>query len=639
MKRGQITIFIIMGLVIMLAVSYFIFIREKSIIQLEQINPELLPVQSFIETCIINTGKEGLTTLGLNGGYIYFPPYIEENPDSYISRSPTPELKNPYWWFDGISRVPTKEFMQDQISRYVTENLPECLNSFDVFSNKYEVIEHGDMGTITEIGNSMESLVKIETMYPLEIKDKFNKTLAEIDRFRVEVPVRLNAAHTLARRIMESENAGGFMEKKVIDLIAMDDDIPDTGGPKFQCNKLQWQVEPIKNKLKMLMTENFPYIKIRGSNFTPDRYVPLPDIAPWASLPETYNASYYWHHYIWEVGDEDYSNMKVGFTYDNYELEWLNDFYIRPNNYPIIESNSQRGNQMLSFFCMHIWHFTYDVKFPVKVTIVDQDTRKNDEFSFIFAFQGSIDHNEPRRDTFAITDYQTSNIIRDDEFCSSELDNTMRFYAIENTTTGYELKGVNLSFVCGRYECPLGLTTPDYSMYGTPYWQGVMPRCTLGILRAKKEGYADSQRFISSETEGAFYIYMRPVKEINYSVVKHEYMGSGIPNAPAQKLKDDESAIVIIKKPGFEETATYRTDQKIELLDRDDYDYDVEVYIMTNESMIGGYKGKWHASEIEMENAKEVVFHAVYKPFSDDTEMMMFFAGLPSYSNREPEFR
>ena len=68
--------------------------------------PEIAPIQVFIGSCIDQTATEALTILGMNGGYIDFPLSIESNPRSYLQSGPLDEIKNPYWWYDGISAIP-----------------------------------------------------------------------------------------------------------------------------------------------------------------------------------------------------------------------------------------------------------------------------------------------------------------------------------------------------------------------------------------------------------------------------------------------------------------------------------------------------------------------------------------------------
>ncbi|MFH2028057.1 MAG: hypothetical protein ABIJ08_02885 [Nanoarchaeota archaeon] len=653
-RKSQITVFIILGMVLVLGLSYFIFIREKSFQEVEKIDPELLPVQSFIEACMTNVGREALNILGENGGYVYILPEIANNPQSYLQINP--EQKYPYWWYDGTQRVPPLDFMEDQLMTYMNENLPTCLSGFEAFSSKFDIIGHSDISTIVEIGDSMDSLVKVEIRYDIEIKDKFNKTLAELDRFRVEVPVKLFAAYTLANNILDSENAQGFVERKVIDLITMDEEIPDTGGPKITCSKLQWNVEDIKKKLQLIMSYNLNQIKIKGTKFNPYSVIstePIPvyhEVSPGVYKTEfvepLYNNSYYMSHYVWDVGDEDWSNMHVSFIYDYWNLEWMNDFYIRPNKYPYLYSNSQQIGDIMSFLCMHIWHFSYDIKFPVKVVIVDDETMNNDEYKFNFAFQGSIDHLEPKRQTFSITDYQTENTIDDEEYCANTVKNDVLILAKINRTPFEEIKDVNLSFVCGRFVCYLGETKPDYTMGGIPMFRGKAPYCTSGFLRAWKEGYVDVEMYAQSTDDSTWNIYMEPLRILdNFTVVKHEDLGNGFVTPLGVELENDETALIILKakEKDFERTKFYSPNQtieeaieKFELLDKDDYTYNLEIYLMKGENMTGGYKGEWEVDKDLVKIAKQVKFHVVYKDLSDEAEMAAFFLGMGSYATLVP---
>ena len=96
-KRGQITVFIIIGLLVLLTYFVLTYYKKSTIEETELIMPELIPVQQFVETCTQNIAEEAIDLIGINGGYIYFPAWIENDHGSYLSTSPIKELKNPYW--------------------------------------------------------------------------------------------------------------------------------------------------------------------------------------------------------------------------------------------------------------------------------------------------------------------------------------------------------------------------------------------------------------------------------------------------------------------------------------------------------------------------------------------------------------
>ena len=633
-KRGQITAFIIIGLVILLAIFIIVYSRRESIMKRELINPEMVPIQDYVDSCTEDLAREALEIIGLTGGYIYFPKRVKNNPRSYLSLSPVKELGNPYWWYYGRSAIPSLEFIESQISRYVKENLAKCINNFSAFYNKYNVIELGGYDVVTKIG---EDDVMVTTIYPIEVQNKFNKTIAKLQRYIVRIPIRLKKVYTLAREIMESENRDYFIERKTIDLISMDRDIPTT-GTEIGCGKKRWLVSDVENKIRRLLEINLPFIKIRGTKFSRDEIIPFsPDPNPY-SVVDRYNESYYNYHYIWDIGDNVDNNMRVSFGYDK---NWDMDFYVRPKRGQVLESNAQRGAQLLSLLCLRIWHFTYDIIFPVKVTIVDEKTENNERYSFSFAFMASINHNQADRSNFAIDIFETKDEYTSEEFCR-DVTNEITIHAIEDVPGGIDIRGVNISFTCGKFVCPMGLTESDFESGGLPVLRKKFPYCVNGVLRGKKKGYEEAEMFIQTDRPRSYYLKMTPVRYLNVSVVKHKIVGDSV--GMAKRLDSNEKAVISIKnnEKKFEVNSVYPVEESIRLLDKDNFDYDVEIYLSDNGTteggyrIKGGYKGKWTVSYNALRLANNVTFHLVEGDFKSDEEKYLFFATLDKYSKKIP---
>jgi hypothetical protein len=638
-KRGQITVFIIIGLLIIFTFFVLSYYKKESIEDTAIINPELVPVQDFVKTCTKTIAREAIEIIGVNGGYIDFPLWVRSNPNSYLQLSPIPELKNPYWWFDGRDAIPPLDYIVKQIEDYTQERIGDCLDNFSAFKNEYEIEKLGDFDVIAEIG---EQDVTVKTIYPIEVKDKFNKTLAKLQNFPVTIPVRLKQVYDLANTIMERENKDFFIEKKAIDLISVDDDTPTT-GLEIQCGKKQWLLTDVENKIKELLQTNLPFIRIKGTNFDEgDRITPfqLQDINPFSDS-NTYNDSYYYYHYIWDVSDKDYKNMGVSFNYDE---RWPINLNVRPASGKILSSNPQRAGSILSMFCLHIWHFTYDIIFPVKVTVVDEETDRNERYSFTFAFKAQVNHNMPDRTNFAFESFDTRNTYQEEEFCS-DVTNTVTVFAQDKVTQN-DLSGVNLTFTCGRFICNMGLTETDWEKdpSGIPRLQKKFPYCANGILRGEKPGYEDGEMFIQTgrrlgtnpddQIGEAFNLILRPVREFNFTVVKHELLGQGI--GGEKPLGDDEQALITVKNTdeNFETFATYplETPQPLKLLDKDQFTYDLEIYTVNNETLTGGYKSDWTVTRVDLNLGRNITFHTVQKDFKDDNEMYDFFAKLEENS-------
>ena len=171
-KRGQITLFIILGLILLTAVGMFSYFRSAVKDEVEIITTEGTPVITFVESCMSNIAEDGIKTLGFNGGYISFPPQIARNPMSYLSNSPIKELMNPYWWHEGVEAIPSETFLINQIEDHVTRELELCLNKFEAVPD-YEIRELGEINTKVEFtANS----VVVNVDYPLLVKKEEKTT-------------------------------------------------------------------------------------------------------------------------------------------------------------------------------------------------------------------------------------------------------------------------------------------------------------------------------------------------------------------------------------------------------------------------------------------------------------------------------
>lgn len=626
MKKAQITLFVILGIVILISGAFIFYFKGEVSFKPEFVEPRFQPIQNYVDSCIDDVSKEALTTIGLNGGYLKFPTTVEHNPNSYLSIGPIKDLRNPYWWYDGVSAIPTEAFIRSQLEEYIIEGVGICVANFSSFEPNFEIVQ-GDIDTIVEL---TDNNVDIRVIFPLIITDRVDGTQVKISRFIEVVPVRLKLVYELAREIMLKENEDMFLEKKTIDLIALDPYIPYT-NVEISCEKKRWNIAELKNKLQRLLEVNLPYIKIIGTSFG-DTYVPTPEGGTRLS------DSYYDHHYKWDVSERTFDGMHVSFGYDKtYPMR----FYVRPNKGSYIESNSQKGQDMMSFFCLHIWHFTYDVIYPVKVTIYDEETAANDEYNFIFAFKVSVDHNQPLRENFATIIFEGRDSGDNEEYCR-EGSNVIHVTAWDNVTDE-PISDVNLTFKCGIYSCGMGAT--EWINFGAAAGVSMnLPYCVYGIIEGRAEDYEDSRIVVHTGKDGVYEMYMIPIKNIyDFEVVKHKYtdgsVGQEEPLGPDQKV----SIMITQVNSSFSSYAMYPSEGfPIKLLAEQDFKYKLAVYLIEGEDMVGGYVAPWDVSWWGLEGADMMKIHVLEqspKP-SDENERYLFISGLNSYSQKaqEPEF-
>ena len=622
-RKGQITLFIIIGILIVIAAALVLYLKEQDIIfrpAPSVVPDETVPLQDFVEICIGNVGKDAANLVGTTGGYINIPDEIANNPSSYIPISPLERGKIPYWYYQGENRIPPLEFIEDEMELYITENLKECILDLGPFQTQYNINELGDIST--EVVSTEEGIT-IEVDYPIEITDKLGKKIISFDKFSTNVGYRLKRVHELAVKIMEAEEQTQKLEDLTVDLLALDTDIPYSSF-ELSCQRKTWKLNEIHEKLKLLLRNDLPLIRIAKTDFRP---VP-------ADQPYVLN------HYVWDVSSKFYPKMSVSVSYDD---SWPLYLYARPNKGNILQSNMQQGSDLASWLCMQTWKFTYDVRYPVTITIADEKS----DYSFNYAFDVIVDHNNPSRDDFSTSSFEFETNPDEQEYCGRRV-NDMTIYSYENVSGEFEsyleIDDVNLTFTCLKFTCPIG-ETKFKGPVGT--LTETFPYCVWGILKGTKEGYKDGRIFIATDSPGDAEIYLTPLKKIkDYTVVKHELTYNGdlfTISAQEEKLSRDEIASISIERNDHKTFGSYPKDEllEMELLAYDDFEYKVEIFLSDGENLIGGYSGNWTIDWNELGNSDEIEFHVVYMPdFDDEAEQFALISGLGTYSlNLEHEIR
>ena len=619
-RSSQATIFILISLTVILAgMLYFFYQRQAVEKQVEIVQPEIIPVKLYIENCIKSVAEDGLETIGLSGGYISTPSGIDNNQRAYLTSFPGKGFKMPYWWYDSIEATPSEDFIKQELKGHIESQIKNCIRNFSSFAGRFEINELKEASADVEFNDND---VSVKLKYPLEVIANQGKFKALVENFRYILPIRFKKVYEMAKLIMERENKDYFLEEKTIDLYSIDTEIPTT-DVQASCKTKTWQLSRIKDTLQKLLRVNLPYVRIKGTEYNPDLYVPSPD------GKSTYSNSYFQQHYIWEIDkDSKYKNMKVAFKYENWPL----DINARPSENGILRSNVQKGTELLSFLCLQIWHFTYDVSYPVLVTISDQESDTNKAYQFNFAFKVDVDHNQPYRISRGSTLFEPLSDLSSEEYCNT-VQNEMTIYTLDNST-GEDVRDINLTFVCGRFYCDIGKS--DWLGFGAA--AGIrkkLPYCVNGVIKGTKEGYNNANSFIQTDADRSYVLMLNPVREFrNFRVVKHLLSSNAV-----QELEPNEKASIQIKgkNAGYENFVVFP--QQVELplkIPLKDETYEVNVYVISNDNIVAGYIGNWAVSKDALRDANEITFHVAAQEFASDDERAQFVSELSKNSKNIP---
>ncbi|MBS3138399.1 hypothetical protein J4207_01700 [Candidatus Woesearchaeota archaeon] len=612
-KRGQVTLFIILGALLLVGLLLFVVFRER--ITLSQILPDRIfptktgTIQRFIDGCIEAVGTEGLTLLGAQGGYIELPDDIERNWQAYIDTG----IKVPHWHYNGENRIPSFVVMENHLNRYVNDNLRACLNNLAEFQQQYTIIEKGDVTTTTRI---QDEDVAFLVEYPLEVRDKEGKKITDIEDFRVEVSLLLKKMTEVATSIMSKEAETMKFERLTIDLLSLDSDIP-TSGTDLQCNRKQWVVSEVREKLQTLLRRNLPTVRV---DFT--SYLPIPQDQPYVQS-----------HYVWPVTEFQYNDISVGFTF----VEQPFHFAVRPRSGNLLKSNQLKGQELASFVCLQQWNFVYDVDYPVLVSVEDKKHNYVLNFGFIVRVKNNRGAREPTPTEIVAFDPIEAD---GQKYCENTYGGyhvTVKTYDnVSDPTFGETYDSVNdvdVSFTCLRYTCTVGKT--KYTQGGVEASVGnIVPSCVNGVLKATKEGFKPAQQFFTPSADDTISIYLTPLKVLrDYKVMKRVEQNGVL--LPARALDSDEQAFItlryVVNKSVMHETwGIYPAGQKepLEMLAGASFPVELEIYVMKGTKITGGYVGTWKAEWAELHDAKSIEFQVLSASTAGDDELAVFFGSL-----------
>ena len=178
-KRGQLTIFIIIAILIIAVVVLFFTFRGSLQIPGKPVSPETAEIQNFVQGCLDDSLEKVVFRIGENGGY-YFP-----------ERAPakTEILEVSYYIKNNKNLMLSKEEIETEISKYVTRDLIFCLGDFALFP-EYQITK-GKMSPPKVVIEPEKVLIEIN--YPLTIIK--GESRSKIEDFNSETPVRLGIVY------------------------------------------------------------------------------------------------------------------------------------------------------------------------------------------------------------------------------------------------------------------------------------------------------------------------------------------------------------------------------------------------------------------------------------------------------------
>lgn len=174
-KRGQLTLFLIIAVVIVGAV---IVIYSLSYVKTP--NPEnpqygsldVTEINNYIDSCLKDTSKESLILLGKQGGYYILP---EKTTTVFTYRYPLFLDKTE-------SLVPPNQIIQEQLNAFINNSMVICLDNFTEFKQVGFIINQDPMEVNSQI-NSDNVIIDVN----MSLTIKKGDSTAQISKFSTKV--------------------------------------------------------------------------------------------------------------------------------------------------------------------------------------------------------------------------------------------------------------------------------------------------------------------------------------------------------------------------------------------------------------------------------------------------------------------
>ncbi len=389
-KKSQITIYIIIGITILLMLSVTIYLA--SIWKPAAVSPENQPIKNYVEECIKQTAADAIIAIGANGGYI-------KPKDMTISLEPAEgdallisgtEHALPYWFYMQTpntcrqcmmeSQQPTIEEIKKQIDDYVNEHLAEC-TTFEQFNSQEYSFKTGNAKTDTILA---EESTRILVNYPVTI-EKSSKT-TKINDFEAIVDIPLKKICDLASEITRQEKEQAFLESIALHLIAIHtglemSKLPPLAAVTHDKAILFWMKPLAAINIQQLLLSYIPMIQL-------DKTKDAKQIIKGESV---FESGFYKALHLKILNK--YYPLKTSFAY----LDWPAYIDITPSKGDMLTGETHIQEFPYSAapaFQTNYYEFYYDISAPVLVEIRDANALKGKGYSFNFALELNIRDNK-----------------------------------------------------------------------------------------------------------------------------------------------------------------------------------------------------------------------------------------------------
>lgn len=497
MRRGQVTLFVMIGLVVLLAVGLFFLVDQDD--ASSSPGEEQAEVANFVQQCLGSIGEESIRTVGLHGGYT--PEQIAQfnalpTKDTEVIVNPP---QNVLFWHE-VHDCPAGEqgcigehipalckpgaecprrhaaasetSFQQSIETLVEERIATCLGDFESMPG-FSVRTNRDP-EVTALIREQDVLLTLE--YPLEVTTP-EGTRTGMDLFSASVPVQLPLMYDLATGIYDAHRNQNFLERVFLHLISVYMDInspiPPFRDTDISGNRKIWITADVQKTIEDQVLPFMNFVQIVNAK----NYVPLtspgtePELQPYAEGI---------YKYLEVKLSTDYYPVDVQFEYPGTGMYLdINDGkqVLKPRELPGLDQMMLLGGLRFLEF-----KHRYKAAFPIIVKLADDTAFNGNGFDLQFGLEANIWNNRPLNVTLPTAEFNTPDTTVD-LTGPQQLVEHEYVVSIRDRHSRGPVPNAVVSYLCG-YEIQAGVTDDE------GIWRGRLPYCAAGgTITVEKIGY------------------------------------------------------------------------------------------------------------------------------------------------------
>jgi hypothetical protein len=563
-KRAQITLFVILGIVLLilvLIIAYFSTRKTTTPAEKETKLPiEVSPIQESVTQCLYAVGKEAVFKLGAHGGYIDPASFgiransVAPTESNGVSIFPDSDVI-PYWFYlksnnkctsdcvvtsekPPLSADEGSRSIESQISNYIEDKINICFNNLSSFEERGIKVELVGQPKVETYVRAASILLVLNQ----NIKATYNGQEKTLSQFQTELPINLMSDYNLMNKIIEYtlDNNIRFFERSTLSLVGAyglgePPELPPlAGGTDIGSGKSDtWSFRESKSIVQRLLEDNTALYSVDN---TRNSQIIITDNLAFNGIYMNY------------VMDVPYLKNPENYSVDFLYLEdWPIYLDIKPRNGDLIKPDITK--LLWNILTIKKEQFYYDISYPLVIIIKDHEAFNGEGFTFQAAIEVNIRLNEP------INISGESPLISDRSetlFCDEVQKQSGEVTVSVATTEPTLPEDITVSYNCGDETCFMG--SPDF--------RGILiskfPLCADGFVTASAEDYhAKPARLTTSKDMPAnIGLTIEPYKEVAVSIkkavlTKVPFTSTWMfdPAAITDLGEDDKANIILTKLP------------------------------------------------------------------------------------------